>query len=326
MNSINIKTIVLLLIVGLFTTEMVSVAKLANKKGRKAPIVRTEMRNVTYHFTNDVAVRILQLNGVLLPTQGASIPVFDNAQSFKIAISSAAITISTQSLTNVMNEYVFRAPDAPIKEVTVSTEGNKIKVKGKLAQHGGIPFETEGTATATPEGMIRIHTDKIKAAHLPVKGLMNLLGIKLEEQINTQKVAGVSLEGNDLILNPGLILPRPRISGRVTDVQIQGDQILQIFGTRPKVVAHQHSGNYMAYRGGQLRFGKLTMSDTDLLLIDMNQQDSFDFYLDHYKDQLVAGYTKTTPAFGLRVYIRDFNKLHQVIAQQSEAHKRSSGR
>src|SRR4029450_11224467 len=128
---------------------------------------------------------------------------------------------------------------------------------------------------------------------------------------------GVSLEGNDLILNPGLILPRPRISGRVTDVQIQGDQILQIFGTRPKAVAHQHSGNYMAYRGGQLRFGKLTMSDTDLLLIDMNQQDSFDFYLDHYKDQLVAGYTKTTPAFGLRVYIRDFNKLHQVIAQQS---------
>ena len=67
----------------------------------------------------------------------------------------------------------------------------------------------------------------------------------------------------------------------------------------------------MAYRGAQLRFGKLTMSDTDLILLDMNAKDPFDFYLDHYKEQLVAGYTKETPDFGLRVYMRDFNKLNK---------------
>jgi hypothetical protein len=65
----------------------------------------------------------------------------------------------------------------------------------------------------------------------------------------------------------------------------------------------------MAYRGAQLRFGKLTMSDTDLVLIDMDPQDPFDFFLEHYKKQLVAGYTKTTPDFGLRVFMRDFNKV-----------------
>ena len=51
------------------------------------------------------------------------------------------------------------------------------------------------------------------------------------------------------------------------------------------------------------------MHDTDLVLIDLNSQDPFDFYLDRYKDQLVAGYTKTTPTFGLRSYFRDFSKL-----------------
>jgi hypothetical protein len=65
----------------------------------------------------------------------------------------------------------------------------------------------------------------------------------------------------------------------------------------------------MAYRKNQLRFGKLTMSDTDLILIDMDPRDPFDFYLDHYKEQLVAGYTKETPSFGLRVYMCDYNKL-----------------
>lgn len=52
------------------------------------------------------------------------------------------------------------------------------------------------------------------------------------------------------------------------------------------------------------------MSDTDIVLIDMDPNDPFDFYLEYYKEQLVAGYTKETPSFGLRVYMRDFNKLH----------------
>jgi len=123
-------------------------------------------------------------------------------------------------------------------------------------------------------------------------------------------VRGVRLEGNDLILDPAPLLPPPRITGRVTEVQVQGDRILQVFGTKPPTgAASPHSGNYMAYRGAQLRFGKLTMSDTDLVLIDMDPQDPFDFFLEHYKKQLVAGYTKTTPDFGLRVFMRDFNKV-----------------
>jgi len=47
-----------------------------------------------------------------------------------------------------------------------------------------------------------------------------------------------------------------------------------------------------------------------LILIDMDPNDPLDFYLEHYKEQLSAGYTKTTPDSGLRVFIKDFNKLH----------------
>jgi len=79
----------------------------------------------------------------------------------------------------------------------------------------------------------------------------------------------------------------------------------------------------MSYRGAQLRFGKLTMSDTDLVLIDLDPRDPLDFYLDHYKDQLVAGYSKTTPQFGLRVFIPDFNKLRRSArAQRGPAPRR----
>jgi hypothetical protein len=65
----------------------------------------------------------------------------------------------------------------------------------------------------------------------------------------------------------------------------------------------------MWYRGGVLRFGKLTMNDTDMRLIDADPSDPFDFFPDHYKDQLVAGYSKTTATGGLLVYMPDYAKL-----------------
>lgn len=51
------------------------------------------------------------------------------------------------------------------------------------------------------------------------------------------------------------------------------------------------------------------MSDADLELMDAQPGDPFDFSLDHYKQQLVAGYSKTTNRDGLCVHIPDFDKL-----------------
>ena len=63
--------------------------------------------------------------------------------------------------------------------------------------------------------------------------------------------------------------------------------------------------NYMYYRGGVLKFGKLTMEDTDLLLVDANQKNPFAFSPAEYNRQLVAGYSKNTPSHGLIVYMPD---------------------
>jgi len=64
------------------------------------------------------------------------------------------------------------------------------------------------------------------------------------------------------------------------------------------------------------------MNDVDLILIDMDPNDPLDFYLDHYNEQLSAGYTKTTPDSGLRVFIKDFNKLNPAKASPTDDKKK----
>jgi len=284
--------------------------------------VKVQMHNVMYHFTDQIAVHLINVGGSLVPTSPGQIPVFDDKNSFKLQITAAEMTMDPQSLANVLNTHVFSAKDAPLKDISITIENNHLKVKGKLHKKGDIGFETEGQLSPTEDGKIRLHAEKIKALHLPVKGLMDLFGIDIADLIKNGKVRGVQAEKDDLILDPAEILPLPKISGKITDIHLEGNNIVQIFGEPKKYpwikVAAQ---NYMAYRGNKLQFGKLLMSDTDLVLIDPAPKDPFDFYLDRYKDQLVAGYSKTTPSFGLNVYMVDFNKLKKASAPAKTAKK-----
>jgi hypothetical protein len=278
----------------------------AQSRPAKHTMVSVTMRNVKYHFTARIAVHIYKLSGWLTPTGQNPFPIFDDARSFVLHIDAANMSLTTQVMSNILNDHVFAARDAPLKDISITTSGNTLKITGKLHSKGDIPFEEEGTLSLTPQGEIRVHSNKVRAAHLPVKGLLDLLGVNISDLINTNKISGVRSDKDDLLLDPQKILPLPKIEGRLTSIKLKGNTILENFGGHVPTLP---AGNYMTYRGGRLRFGKLTMNDTDMQLIDISPQDPFDFYLQHYKEQLVAGYTKTTPAFGLRVFMPDYDKL-----------------
>lgn len=289
---------------------------------KSSEAVHVQMRNVMYHYQENVAVHIRRLAGELVPTKG-TLPVFDDKQSFMLRIAAAEMAITPAAMANVLNEYVFAGKEAPIKDVQVSIEHNRLKVKGKLHNKGDISFETESTVTATPDGKIRLHAEKIRALHLPAKGFMDLFGIEIADLIKAGKVNGIKAEKDDLILDPTQALPPPHIAGQVTQVRLEANNIVQVFGS-PKTYkwAEVPAQNYMAYRGNRLKFGKLTMEDTDMVLIDPDPRDPFDFFLDRYKDQLMAGYTKIAPGFGLRVFMVDYNKLKRAGGSRQAAKKR----
>jgi hypothetical protein len=286
----------------------------ASAGGSNGAVVRAAMRNVEYHLTDRIIVHITSLDGKLTPKPG-EIPEFDDKNSFGLDVDSASIILSMTALTNDLNDFVFVRADAPIKKLSTSTEGDQLVMKGLLVSKGGIPFETSGTMSVTPEGMIRVHTTKVKAVKLPVKGLMDLLGLDTEKLLSTKKVEGVSVDKDDLILDPEKILPPPELHGRLTSLKIENGEIHLTFGPEnggaaPAPVKESCGAkNYLHFRGGSVRFGKLTMSDTDLELLDVTPADPFDFSIDHYNQQLVAGYSKMTQSGGLCVHMPDYNKL-----------------
>jgi hypothetical protein len=134
-----------------------------------------------------------------------------------------------------------------------------------------------------------------------------MFGIELDELIKVKGAPGVEIVDNDFLLWPDRVLPAPKIVGHLTAASVQGDRLVQHFGgpTKPSGAG---SGNFLFFQGGTLRFGKLTMHDTDLQLIDTHPSDAFEFSLPRYNQTLTQGYSKVTATGGLRVYMPDFRK------------------
>jgi hypothetical protein len=275
---------------------------------------QVEFVNVNIHLDPVLVLHIRHLVGKFLPTRKGQPPTFDDKLSYIVAIDSAEVGVSLASMTYAMNTYVFGEPDAPLKNLKLSREGSEIKQTGTLKKGIGIPFEMVGAMSATPDGKIRIHPTRMRVEHLPVKGVMKLFGLDMAKMINTRNTRGFTVEDNDIILDPTLMLPPPKMRGRITAIRVQGDEIVQIFGKEQAGLpaAARHS-NYIAYHGGVVRFGRLTMTDADMRLIDADPSDPFDFFPDHYKDHLVAGYSKTTASGGLLVYMPDYNKISKPL-------------
>jgi hypothetical protein len=296
-----------------------------SKPEQPAGSVRVSMRNVKYRFIESVSVQINYLIGAVVPLGDHTMPVIEDKNSYKIHIDSAEIAISPQDLASLLNQFVFARPGSPLSDISVRMLPNAhLSVKGRLKDKGNIPFETEGALVPMPDGKLRLRADKMKALKIPVKGLMDALGIEVDNLIKSGQVPGVSADGNDLIFDLEQMLPAPRIEGRVTKVRVESNTIVQTFSFDPSKDAQKlpkFPGNFMAVQGNSVQYAKMTMRDCDIVVLDMDPADPLDFFLDRLQEQLAAGYTKITPNFQVRTYIKDYGKLPSKPAATPNAKK-----
>jgi hypothetical protein len=272
--------------------------------------VNTEMRNVRFHLTPIAAAHLIVVSGALCPTGKKDMVDFDDKTSFEVRVTNGTMSIAPAALADIFNSYVFAKPDAPLKNLTLAIDRDRLIIKGKLHSKGDIPFGTAGTLSLNPDGRIRVHTDKITALKVPVKGLMGLFGVDLANLVNTSKIAGIDTDKNDLLMDLGTLLPPPHIRGKLTGVTVARDKIVTTFGDGGKSLPEpKEQGSFMAFSGSRVKFGKLVMEPTDLTVLDVDPNGTLDWDQDYYKEQLEAGYSKITASFGLRAYAKDFSKL-----------------
>lgn len=288
---------------------------------------QAQFRNVDFDIGRGITLDISRLRGELRSKQQGSPIAFDDKTSFVIHIASAEVGLTMQSLDSLMNGYVFAYGGAPLRNLKFSTDSGKLVQEGTLHKVVNIPFRITAVMSMTPEGRIRVHPVQITIFSVNGRGLMKALGITLQSLLDLRHAHGVTVQGNDLLLDPEQLLPPPAIEGRVTAVRVDSNEVVQVFGDSsedvpPPLHPPETARNYMYFRGGTLHFGKLFMVDADMEIIDLDPGNVFQFSIDQYNTQLVAGYSKNTPSNGLLVFMPDLAAAQRQQAKKEMSHRK----
>jgi len=284
----------------------------------KAADVHIAMRNVRLRVDRGIVLQIRDLRGTMLSRSAGQPPVFDDQRSYSLRIRAADMTIDMPSLATLMNRYVFGYQGAPLSDLSAApAPDGRLQLKGKLHKGLTVPFSSTLTASVTDEGRMRLHVESLKAAGVPAKGVLHVLGLELDDLVHLKNRHDVTIDGNDIVMAPGEALPPPEIRGRLSKVMVNDRGLALTFSSagEPEVSDGPRSGptgrNYISFTGGTIKFGKLTMVEADLRLIDADPRDPFDFFPVEYQRQLVAGYSRNTAAGGLRTFMPDYDDLEQ---------------
>src|SRR4051812_12952715 len=299
---------------------------IARPRADSAHLLWMEMRNVDLHIDPRNAMRIRSLRGQVVPTTPGTIAWLDQPPSFHIRATSGEVALDGEAITALLNEVAFNYPGAPIRNLRVTIENGSIVQRGTLRKGVDIPFQMWSVPVLQPDGRLKLHPDRMKIFGVNGTALMHALGLRLQKMMDLSGARGVSVQGDDLYLEPLQIIPPPTVEGKLTAVRIEGPLLVQqfartvddsLFGSY--VQPDSGSRNFIYFRGGQLRFGKLTMDDTDLLIHDADERDPLDIYFADYNRQLVAGHTSILADYGLRTLMVDYGKLGPATAEKTVA-------
>jgi len=272
--------------------------------------VEVEMRNVDLHLTPEISVHIRHLRGKFIAQGARDVPYLDDPQSYSVSVQSGDVAVDLESLNAMMTRTLQGHSNVRRLEISVDDDG-RLRQKGAVKKGISVPFDVKARTSVAPDGRIRVHAESVKGFGVPVNPLLKAFHITMDDLLKVEPGRGVSVEGNDLLLDPARLLPPPAMRGSITSVRVEHGMLVQTFGTGAlqPLSPNATAKNYIYWRGGQLTFGKLTMTETDLELIDDDPKDPFDFSVDRWNEQLVAGYSKVTPSRGLKAHMKDYNDL-----------------
>ncbi len=275
----------------------------------KAP-TQTQMHDVWFFVDEDTYLDIRDLRGEMVSKEPGTPLNFDNKTSFILHVDTGTIGMRGTSLDHLMNRYVFGYPNPPLRRLHVTTRGTQLVQQGIIHKIVDIPF-TMVADVSVSKGMLRLHPAKLDIFGISGLGLLRALGMTMEKMLKLPHERGVSAEVNDLLLDPQKMLPPPQTTLTLVAARVEGDELVQIFDAGRRLatlhVPHPEVKNWMYYRGGTLRMGKLLMVDANMQVADTDPSDPFSFYIDRYNDQLVAGFSRNQPDYGLLVFMRDFD-------------------
>jgi hypothetical protein len=291
-------------------------ARAAGGSPEAAGLTRVYAHNLMLRRGPHFRVYVRWLRGEMAPARKDVNPSFDDPESFFLNVKTGVLRANIGDIGTFLNAGVIGG--SPLKSITLSADGDQIKLTGTLHKVVSLPVEMIGTVAVASGSRIRLHVTKLNVLKVPFKGLLGAFHIDISDLFHPHGTPGIEVSGSDILLDTQVLLPAPHIRGELTKVRVMSPDIEGVYGNAEKDVSRvEQWRNFLRLREGTIDFGKLTMHHVDLTMIDLSSDAWFDLDLANYQQQLVNGYTRMTPAAGLQIFMPDLDNIPKTKVNQS---------
>lgn len=267
---------------------------------------RIHAHNLLLRKGPNFRVYVRWLDGQLARTHPHVNPSFDDPDSFYLNIQSGVLRANIGDLGTFLNAGLT---NSPLKNLHLQAEGDQLKLTGTIKKIVPLPIQLMGRISAMADNRIRLQVTKLDVLKVPVKGLLGIFKISVADLFKGS-IEGVEIDGNDLFFDTQKLMPPPRIRGTLTTARIVSPDIEEVYGNASADVERVELWrNFLSLKGGSINFGKLTMNNVDLMMIDISKDPWFDLDLVNYQAQLTGGYTRVTPQMGLQIFMPDLRDI-----------------
>ncbi|HEY1802122.1 MAG TPA: hypothetical protein VGG46_14425, partial [Terriglobales bacterium] len=272
--------------------------------------IHIHMQSVLFRVMKDVVLQVDSLDGVIAPVRKNEVVSLDDKNSFLLKVQKATTSISSTDLAALANDFILPRAKTPLKNLSLTFNPDQsIQVKGDFHKLVDVPFSGTASLQVTSNGDMRMHLANLTVAGVIHQDVLNFLGIKVSTVAKPKRKQSFKIVGNDIIFPIDQMFPPPHVSGELHDINISGNKLNLIFGTDKQEPDKNHSAaekpsvttrSYIYFRRGTMKFALLTMSPVDLELVPLkpDKDKMFEFSIDQYYQQLVAGYSKSLPNKG----------------------------
>ena len=258
----------------------------------------------------DFRIYVRWLRGQMVRSSREVNPSFDDPESFSLDVKTGVIRANMGDLNKFLNSTAI--VDSPLKNISLTGDGDQVKVHGDLRKLVPLPIELIGTISAVPGNRIQLHVTKLSVLKIPLKAVLGGFHLDVSDLFHPTVNSGMQVSGDDIFFDTQKLIPPPHIHGELTKVHIVNPDLEEIYGDAKEAVTRvEQWRNFLRLSDGTLDFGKLTMRHVDLIMVDLSDDAWFDLDLNNYQEQLVNGYTRMTPQAGLQIFMPDLDELRK---------------
>ncbi|MGI9075257.1 MAG: hypothetical protein ACR2JB_28955 [Bryobacteraceae bacterium] len=144
-------------------------------------------------------VYVRWLRGQMARAHRGMNPSFDDPDSFFLDIQTGVLRANIGDISNFLNSDGM--PKSALKNITLSGNGDQIKLNATLRKIVPLPIELIGTIAATSGNRIHMHVTKLSVLKIPFKALLGGFHITLSDLFRAQGIPGIEVSDNDIFFD-----------------------------------------------------------------------------------------------------------------------------